>query len=119
MTLEEIWNSDETVADKLGIGIPAWVEQEIGVSTVASIVQSGCNSGSYMPAVTYWQAIETMAAHGDNVLQYIEDVLGELPSPFDRYESVSWGGMAVFYLSHAVELWASDTLALLTMEGDD
>lgn len=119
MTLEEIWNSDETVAAKLGGSIPHWIDQEMGISTVASIVQSGCNSGAYMPAVTYYKATDTMAAHGDNVLQYIEDMLGELPSPFDRYESVSWGGMAVFYLSLAVELWASDTLALLTMEGDD
>jgi hypothetical protein len=119
MTLEEIWNSDETVAAKLGLSIPHWIDSEIGVSTVASIVQSGCNSGAYMPAVTYWQAKETMGANGDDVLQYIEDILGELPSPFDRYESVSWGGMACFYLSLAVELWAGDTLALLTMEGDD
>ena len=119
MTLEEIWNSDETVAATLGGSIPHWVDQEIGVSTVASIVQSGCNSGAYMPAVTYYRATDIMAAHGDDVLQYIENVLGELPSAFDTYESVSWGGMAVFYLSLAVELWAGDTLALLTMEGDD
>jgi hypothetical protein len=119
MTLDEIWNSDATVAEKLGVNIPAWIDQEIGVSTVASIVQSGCDSGAYMPAVTYWQAKETMGNFGDAALQYVEDMLGELPSPFDKYESVSWGGMAVFYLSLAVELWASDTLALLTMEGDD
>lgn len=119
MTLEETWNSDETVAAKLGGSIPHWIDQEIGVSTVASIMQSGCNSGAYMPAVTYYKATDTMAAHGDDVLQYIENVLGELPSPFERYESVSWGGMACFYLSLAVELWAGDTLALLTMEGND
>ena len=119
MTLEEIWNSDATVAETLGVSIPAWIDQEIGVSTVASIVQGGCDSGAYMPAVTYWQAKETMGNFGDEALTYIESVLGELPSPFDTYESVSWGGMAVFYLSTAVELWASDTLALLTMEGDD
>lgn len=119
MTLEEIWNSDATVAATLGVSIPHWIDQEIGVSTVASIVQSGCNSGAYMPAVTYWQAKETMGNFGDDVLQYIEDALGELPSPFDTYESVSWGGMACFYLSLAVELWAGDALALLTMEGDD
>jgi hypothetical protein len=119
MTLDEIWNSDATVAETLGVSIPAWIDQEIGVSTVASIVQGGCDSGAYMPAVTYWQAKETMGNFGDAVLSYIESITGELPSPFDKYESVSWGGMAVFYLSDAVELWATDTLALLTMEGDD
>ena len=57
-----------------------------------------------MPAVTYHKALATMAAHGDDVLDYIENALGELPKPPD---SASWSGMACHYLSCAVELWAS------------
>jgi hypothetical protein len=57
-----------------------------------------------MPAVTYHQARETMNEHGDDVLQYIQDSLDELPKPRD---DESWSGIAVFYLSYAVELWAS------------
>ena len=58
-----------------------------------------------MPAVTYWQALETMNQEGDDVLQYVEDTYGELPPlPVSPW---GWGGVAVQYLSLAVELWAS------------
>lgn len=114
MTSEQIWNSDATVAETLGVIIPGWIDQDICVSTVASIVQGGCNSGAYMPAVTYHRAIFTMANFGDDVFEYIENYFGELPA---APEIESWSGLACFYLSFAVELWAGDTLALLTMEG--
>ena len=55
---------------------------------------------------------------GDEVLDYLENTQGELPVP---PQGCSWSGMAVFYLSCAVELWAAgaeyealDTL----LEGD-
>jgi hypothetical protein len=44
-----------------------------------------------------------MAKHGDDVLQYLQDNGGELPTPPD---DVSWSRLAVFYLSCAVEAWA-------------
>lgn len=116
MEMNEIWNSDATVAETLGINVPYWLDQEIGVSTVASIVQSGCNSGAYMPAVTYYRALATMGNFGDDVIDYIQAQLGETPKPS---AGESWGGMACHYLSLAVELWAGDTLALLEMEGED
>jgi hypothetical protein len=37
-------------------------------------------------------------------MQYIDDALGELPQP---PRDTSWSGLAAFYLSTAVELWAS------------
>ena len=40
-----------------------------------------------------------MGRYGDDVLQYIQDVYGELPKPAES-------GMACFYLSIAVETWA-------------
>jgi len=100
--MSELWEHDFKCADH--IDVPKWIEQDITPYTVASIVQGGCASGAYMPAVTYWQARDTMNEHGDNVLQFIEDSYGELPQP-DKGES--WSGMAVFYLSVGVELWAS------------
>lgn len=39
----------------------------------------------------------------NDVLDYIQEALGELPAPPD---DVSWSGLAVHYLSCAVELWA-------------
>lgn len=108
MTEEQIWNCETPVAQLLNIDVPAWVDADICASTIASIVHGGCASGAYMPAVTYYRALRTMSDHGDDVLQYINDVMGELPAPS---RSESWSGMACFYLSYAIELWAGDVLA--------
>ena len=56
-----------------------------------------------MPAVTYYDAAQTMAAHGDEVLDYIQEGFGELPTP---PSDISWNRLACHYLSCAVELWA-------------
>lgn len=105
MTNEQIWNDDANVSETLGIIIPGWIDQDICVSTIASIMQGGCNSGAYMPAVTYNRAVFTMVNYGDDVLDYIQAQLGETPAPS---AGESWGGMACHYLSLAVELWAGD-----------
>lgn len=98
----DLWNTDKPVSD-FDIDVPAWIEQDITCADVAAIVQGGCASGAYMPAVTYHTARETMGEHGDDVLQYIQDIFGELPKPAD---DESWVGIAVLYLSTAVEAWA-------------
>lgn len=103
MTNDEIWNCETPVADLLDIDVPAWIESDISPSTVAAICQGGCASGAYMPAVRYYDALRTMSDHGDDVLQCIDDMLGEMPAP-DANDG--WGGMACRYLSLAVELWA-------------
>jgi hypothetical protein len=104
MTNEEIWNCETPVADLLGERIPEWIEQDISPYDIAAIVQGGCASGAYMPAVTYHRAAAIMAEHGDDVLDYITQSTGHLPlAPADT----SWSGLACFYLSCAVELWAS------------
>jgi hypothetical protein len=110
MTEQEIWNCEKPVADLLDIAVPAWIEQDIAASTIASIVQGGCASGAYMPAVTYYDALRTMSEHGDDVLQFLQDYLGELPAP---RSDESWSGMACHYLSYAVELWAGDVMLQL------
>lgn len=96
-------NFEDIELTDLEIEVPAWIEHDIDVSTVRAIVQGGCASGAYMPAVTYRDAREVMNTNGDDVLQYIEDSLGEVPAP---KQSESWSGIAVHYLSLAVELWA-------------
>lgn len=95
-----LWNEDTAVTE-FEINVPAWINQDITAYDVAAIVQGGCASGAYMPAVTYHTANDTMAEHGDDVLEYIENTLGELPN----VDGESWKGMAVKYLSAAVELW--------------
>lgn len=74
------------------------------VCDLQAILQGGCASGAYMPAVSYYTASKCMGEHGDDVLDYIEESLGELPEP---EKGTSWSGLAVHYLSCAVELWVS------------
>jgi hypothetical protein len=103
MTSEEIWNDEEPISER-GVDVPDWIDQDISPSTVAAIAQGGCASGAYMPAVTYYDAKETMNEHGDDVLQFIEDHYGEPVSP---KVGESWAGIACFYVSVGVELWAN------------
>lgn len=110
MNTQEIWNCETPISELLDCDIPAWIEQDICAMTVASICQGGCASGSYMPAVTYYQANDIMAQHGDDALDYIYNILGELVNP-PQFES--WRGRACFYLSMAVELWAGDIMGQL------
>lgn len=87
------------------VEVPRWVERDITCGTLAAILEGGCVSGAYMPAVTYSTALETMNDYGDEVLDYIESTFGEMPAPSD---SVSWSSLAVHYLSCAVEMWAEE-----------
>ena len=91
----------------LVIEVPQWVDQEISPNVVAQIVHGGCSSGAYMPAVTYEDALETMSDHGEEVFDYIENIMGLIPPAGD---GSSWDFMAIHYLSTAVELWAFDVI---------
>jgi len=108
------------------ITVPAWIDEEYidqealnddehedhedAVSTIESICQCGCASGSYMPAVTYYTARQVMNEHGDDVLDYLADHYGNLPTP---PEDVSWSGLACHYLSAGVEAWAMSAMSQL------
>ena len=95
---------------------PEWITQDLSPCDIAAINQGGCASGAYMPAVTYYTASQTMAKHGDDVLQYIQDNLGELPKPNN---DESWSGMACFYLSYAVELFCMSHEDLADWENEE
>ena len=106
MSSQAMWDNEEPIAQMRSddnLAVPLWIEQDISPSQVAAILQGGCESGAYMPAVTYWDAKQTMNGNGDDVLQYIEDALGEVP----QFKHESWSALACFYVSCAVELWAS------------
>ena len=94
--------------------VPRWIDHnlvtdgdDICMDSIRAIVEGGCASEAYMPAVTYHQALRTMAEHGDDVFDFIETHYGEIPLP-DDFHRGSWSHMACFYLSTAVELWAMD-----------
>jgi len=97
----DLYNYDVKLAT-LNIEVPVWINQDITAADIAAIIEGGCASGAYMPAVTYYNALQTMNDHGNDILDYVQDAMGELPD----VSGESWQGMAVKYLSTAVELWA-------------
>lgn len=99
-----LWEHHEPVTKYLDIQIPAWIDQDISPYDVVGIYEGGCASGSYIPAVTYYTAMETMTEHGNDVFDYLEEVFGEIPQ---IPKGTSWCGVAMFFLSMAVELWVS------------
>lgn len=101
--MDTLWSNEDKMVEDY-IDVPSWIEEGITASEVAAIIQGGCASGAYMPAVTYATALETMNADSDRILDFICEVYGEVPAP---PTDGSWEGMAVFYVSTAVELWAS------------
>lgn len=101
----DIWEDDREIPEN---DRPEWVESGLNFCNVAAICEGGCASGAYMPAVTYHEASATMAKHGDDVLDYIGNTLGEISAP---QAGESWSGLAVFYLSMAVEIWAGEIQA--------
>lgn len=101
----DLWNCEEPVRElDADLVVPDWINQDISPSTVAAIVQGGCASGAYMPAVTYYDAKNTMGEHGDEIFDYFDEHMGERPRP---KEEESWDGLACFYVSCAVEIWAA------------
>lgn len=107
MSYEKLWECHDPIRDAAEvIQVPRWIDPDITPATVAAIVQGGCASGAYMPAVTYYDALTTMSEYDDEILQSIEDAYGEIPMPD---EVTSWPGLAVYFVSLAVELWASET----------
>jgi hypothetical protein len=92
---------------------PIWLQAMGGIDDteeLAAIIQGGCASGAFMPAVSYYTATRIMSDHGDDILNYIDSVYGEIPSP---QSGESWSGMAVYYCSMAVELWCSEQEQLI------
>lgn len=85
--------------------VPKWIEGTPTFGDVDSICRGGCASGAYMPAVTYWKAIETMSESGDEIFDFLDAHLGEIPPPTGD-TPLSWGGLACHFVSSAVEVWA-------------
>ena len=93
----------ETEVRTLGVQVPAWVDQDITLGTLTDIIEQGGEGGAYTPTAFYESALAVMARHGDEVMEYLEDTLGEPP-------------LACHYLSAAVEIWAASTEAQLAQE---
>lgn len=85
---------------------PQWLVSMDAIDTIGEIqavLQGGCESGAYMPACTYHTALATMNEHSNEIFDFIQEQIGELPQVPDRYQH--WAGMASFYCIVAVEAW--------------
>ena len=102
---------DPGIAVSTLLDVPVWIVPDIDFYQVRSIQEGGCASGAYMPAVTYYEAAETMAEYGEQVTDFLADAWGE-PIEFDPAED-GWAGFAVRVVSLAVELWAGAILDAL------
>lgn len=87
--------------------VPVWAR---GMSwtgwCVKAVAEHGCAGGTYMPAVTYHEALATMLEHGDDIFELLDDGYGGVPVVTEP----SWAAMACRYVSMAVESWAGETL---------
>ena len=104
--MSDLYNFDIPVSD-FEIDVPSFIDQDISASTIAAIIEGGCSSGSYMPAVTYHEALETMNNYGDDVLSMVEEAGHGI-----SLNGGLWAGLACQLVSSAVESWAS------SIEGD-
>ena len=73
---------------------------------LAAILEGGCASGAWMPAVTYWSALQIMSEWEGRVMCSIEDAGMEPSDVIDPHDS--WSGWACSLVSCAVELWAAE-----------
>lgn len=118
MTIQEYrdnhggWN---TIGDHYGHSkCPRWISSDVDIDQLYEIALHGCSTGVYMPAITYHVARETMNTHGEDVMTFLRTAYADdVPQP-DRVET--WGGIASYYLSLAVEAYASDVLTDLGVE---
>lgn len=81
--------------------IPPWIDKDIEWSTVIELQNHGCDTGIYMPAVTYHEALATINQYHREIFDFLDDYLDEIELP-----TGSWPTIAVYILSIAVELWA-------------
>ncbi len=112
-------NGDRYVVLDGCIQIPEWIEQDrittgnpdhLDIHALEAVACHGCDSGAYMPAVTYGDAADTMNENGDDVVAYVQDwheqVRLQLKIPHDS----TWNNLATFFLSRAVEIWTQSVL---------
>ena len=93
--------------------LPDWIEEDITIFDIENIIQGGCASGAYMPAVTYSTALDTMQEYGDDILDYIQNCYDPFAADL---RSQSWAGLACHFLSAAVEMWAGEAHSSLEEE---
>ena len=101
--LKRLYSVDRPVSD-YGIEPPGWISETISTLDIGTIIEGGCQSGTYPPAVEYRQALETMNVYGDEIFEFLKDNQWELPC----FEILSWKAGAVKIVSVAIETWCGN-----------
>lgn len=113
MSYETLYHYDHVEA-RQHVEVPAFIEQDITCSQIAAIIHGGCESGAYMPAATYGQALETMQEHHHAVWDLLENYDALQAPESDSRAMMGWANLAVYFLSMAVDLWALSVEEQLT-----
>ena len=74
---DNVWDIETPIKElNIELTIPNWIDGGITPSTIAAIKYGGCESGVYMPAVTYHIALEIMEEYGNEIFDQIENSMG-------------------------------------------
>ena len=88
---------------------PAFVAntQPLSGTDIAAVIQGGCASGAWMPAVTYWQSAEILQKYEDEILELLAhagvDMAMLISAEQDNRES--YRDLGCKLVSAAVEIW--------------
>lgn len=108
-TRTRLWRMEEPFTTYFpGHPVPFWIESDISPATIISVTTGKCESGAYMPAVTYGVALRTMEQHGGDVFAFLHRYMD--PEDMGPTHGDTWMHYAVWCLSTAVELWCATTL---------
>jgi hypothetical protein len=98
--------TENTELREVGVEVPSWIDQDITIGEVCQIVDFGCASGAYMPAVTYSSALNTMERYSVEVFDWLDDYGPSAKEVLANSGAHSWSSIACDILSAAVESWS-------------
>ena len=103
--LDGMWSDDST-----SLQTPSWITTDITPSDLAAVHREKLENTELWGSRVAPMALEIMAKHGSDVLNFITDRCGTLP---ELPENIAWRDMAAFYLRHAVNQWANEAYRIL------
>jgi hypothetical protein len=84
------------------IPCPLWINSSGSISRELLLRMADVGSEGMIPQTTWCEdAVETMRLYGEDVLKFIEETLGEVPT----MSIYSWRTLAVELVTLAVDLW--------------
>jgi hypothetical protein len=116
MTIEqyrETMDTEMTLHDYFGRGVPEWISPDLDVEDLVAIHQGGLKSHVTGPATLALTAASTMAKYGSEVMRYLESEYQTLPVPGTVK---SWSHLCAYYLQLAIERYVAEALHDLGVE---